>query len=86
MIEFYIEHFSESKSFPKSIDHAKMFVCMFGRTYLIEKLFLEMKYIKRKIQSKLTKSHLESSLRLTCSAIQVNIEKLTRLKEHLKPH
>ena len=59
---------------------------MFGRTYLIEKLFLEMKYIKRKIQSKLTKSHLESSLILTCSDIQVNIEKLTPPTEHLKLH
>ena len=53
---------------------------MFGRTYLIEKLFLEMKHIKRKIQSKLTESHLESSLTLACSNIQANLEKLARLK------
>ena len=86
VIEFYMKHFSESKSFPKLIDLAKKFVCMFGRTYLIEKLFLEMKHIKRKIQSKLTESHLESSLTLACSNIQANLEKLARLKQHQKSH
>ena len=60
---------------------------MFGRTYLLEKLFLEMNYIKLKIQSKLTHSHLDSSLRMvTCSNMQAKIEKPTRLKQYQKSH
>ena len=45
VIEFYKKYFSESKSFPKLIDPAKKFACIFGSTYILEQLFLEMKYI-----------------------------------------
>ena len=45
-----------------------------------EQLFSKMKYIQRKIRSKLTDGHLDSLLILACVNIQANIEKLSRLK------
>ena len=59
VIEFYKKYLKKSKSFPNLTDHAKMFIYMFGSTYMCEQLFSEMKYIKSKSRSKLTDGQLD---------------------------
>ena len=39
VIEFYKKYISESKRFPKLIDDAKKFVCMFGITLYLSSYF-----------------------------------------------
>lgn len=64
VIEFYKKYVNENKSIPNLIDHAKIFICMFGSTYISEQLFSKMKYVKSKSRLKLIDGHLDLLLKL----------------------
>ena len=55
----------------------KRTMCLFGSTYLCEKLFSTMNFNKSKYRSKLTDEHLEAILRVsTASSLKPNVARL----------
>ena len=62
--------------FPELNDMALRFVCKFGSTYICEKTFSTMNYIKSKYRSTLTDFHLGNLILLSTSKINPNIDKL----------
>ena len=59
---------------------------MFGSSYVREQLFSKMKFVKNKMRSRLTDSHLDAVLRLSTSKISANVDKLSQNIKHQKSH
>lgn len=67
-------------SFPELSRVFSHVLCLFGSTYVCEKLFSTMNFTKSKYRSRLTDAHLEAGLRVsTATSISANV---TQLCEH----
>ncbi len=84
--DFYKKYLHETTSFPNLTDHAKTIICMFGSTYVCEHLFSKMKFVKNKMHTTRTDSHLDAVLRLSTSKISANVDKLSQNMQHQKSH
>ncbi|XP_074510983.1 general transcription factor II-I repeat domain-containing protein 2A-like [Sebastes fasciatus] len=68
-------------SFPELSRMFKRTMCLFGSTYLCEKLFSTMNFIKSKYRSRLTDDHLQAILRVsTASSLKPNVAQLCERK------
>ncbi|TWW59217.1 General transcription factor II-I repeat domain-containing protein 2 [Takifugu flavidus] len=65
-------------SFPELSRMFKRTVCLFGSTYLCEKLFSTLNFNKSKYRSRLTNEHLQALLRVsTASSLKPNVARLS---------
>jgi hypothetical protein len=55
--------------------------CLFGSTFICEHAFSLMKTIKSKSRTRLTDSHLESTLKIATTNIKIDIEQLSKEKQ-----
>ena len=68
-------------TFPELCRMFKRTMCLFGSTYLCEKLFSTMNFNKSKYRSKLTDEHLQAILRVsTASSLKPNVAQLCERK------
>uniref|UniRef100_A0A8D2IX21 HAT C-terminal dimerisation domain-containing protein n=1 Tax=Varanus komodoensis TaxID=61221 RepID=A0A8D2IX21_VARKO len=68
-------------TFPELSRMFKWTVCLFGSTYLCEKLFSTMNFNKSKFRSKLTDEHLQAILRVSvASSLKPNVAQLCKRK------
>lgn len=76
------------ESFPVITDLALQFLCSFGSTYVCEKVFSDLNYIKNKYRTSLTEQHIStrSMLLLSTSNLNPNIRKLVQQKHCQKSH
>ncbi len=51
--------------YPNTIKFAKKLLCLFCSTYICEKIFLNINYIKSKYRNSITNKNLESILRIS---------------------
>lgn len=75
LIEFY--KCLDSNQHSAIIDNAHKLVSTFGSSYICEQAFSVMNLNKSKVRSRLTDEHLHSIMRVACSKLSPNIEKLT---------
>lgn len=66
--------------YPNIRNFAMRIACMFGSTYSCEQLFSKMNHVKSKSRSRITDFHLVSVLRLSCSTVMPNLDKLIMTK------
>jgi len=78
--------FVPKNDFPELVDMALRFVCKFGSTYICEKTFSTMNFIKSKYRSTLTDSHLSNLILLSTSKINPDIDELVCKIQAQKPH
>ncbi|CAI5657912.1 unnamed protein product [Oreochromis niloticus] len=70
-----------SPSFPRLSRTFKRTMCLFGSTYLCEKLFSTLNFNKSKYRSRLTDDHLQDILRVsTASSLRPNLARLCERK------
>lgn len=70
-----------SPSFPRLSRMFKRTMCLFGSTYLCEKLFSTLNFNKSKYRSRLTDDHLQDILRVaTASSLRPNVARLCERK------
>lgn len=70
-----------SPSFPRLSPMFKRTMCLFGSTYLCEKLFSTLNFNKSKYRSRLTDDHLQDILRVaTASSLRPNLARLCERK------
>ncbi|KAJ8031811.1 General transcription factor II-I repeat domain-containing protein 2B [Holothuria leucospilota] len=86
LLDFYRRYLMENNTFPHIVAHAKRVACMFGSTYVCEQFFLKLKYIKSRLRSRITDSHLEGVLRLATSSINPKIGDLARDMQNQSSH
>ncbi|XP_069819639.1 general transcription factor II-I repeat domain-containing protein 2A-like [Dendropsophus ebraccatus] len=68
-------------SFPELSQMFKRTMCLFGSTYLCEKLFSTLNFNKSKYRSRLTDEHLQALLRVsTASSLKPNVARLCQSK------
>jgi len=85
LIKFYKDHLSKEK-FPALYDHALFMTSLFGSTYVCEQFFSRMKHTKNKLRTNILDENLESELRVSCTCIEPDIEKLVREKQAQVSH
>jgi hypothetical protein len=78
LLTFYKDYISED-AFPNLCQHALKMRTLLGSTNLCEQ-FSRMKHVKLKIRTQITDQHLEKTLRIATSNIDVNIDKLVTEK------
>jgi hypothetical protein len=78
--------FVPKNDFPELNNMALRFVCKFGSTYICEKTFSSMNYIKSKFRCSLSDAHLENLILLSNSKINPDIDKLVSEIQVQKPH
>ena len=86
LIEFYQGLLQSAVACPNLLDHAKKMACMFGSTYVCEKLFSKMKYTKNKHRARLTDEHLNDCLLLASSEMKPNYKIISKDKQHHPSH
>ena len=68
-------------NFPELSRMLKRTMCLFGSTYLCEKLFSTLNFNKSKYRSRLTNEHLQAVLRVsTASSLKANVARLCENK------
>lgn len=68
-------------TFPELSKMFKRIMCLFGSTYLCEKLFSTMNFNKSKFRSRLTDKHLRAILRVSvASSLKPNVAQLCKRK------
>jgi len=72
--------------FPAITDLALQFLSSFGSTYVCEKVFLDLNYVKNKYRTSLTEQHICDLLLLSTSDLSPNISKLLKDKQWQKLH
>ena len=78
--------FVPKNDFPALNDMALRYICKFGSTYICEKTFSAMNFIKSKYRSSLTDNHLGNLILLSTSQVLPDIEKLVSQTQIQKPH
>jgi hypothetical protein len=76
-LTFYKEYIPED-AFPNFRRHALKMYTLLGSTYLCEQFFSRMKHVKSKTRTQITDQHLENTLRIATSNIDVNIDELVK--------
>jgi len=73
------------EDFPELHSLAFKLVCRFGSTYICEKSFSRMTFIKNKYRTKLTNSHLKNVMLIFSTKLQPNYEEIISIKhiQHL---
>lgn len=74
------------ENFPAITDLALQFLCSFGSTYVCEKVFSDLNYIKNKYRTSLTEQHIYDLVLLSTSNLNPNIGKLVQQKHCQKSH
>lgn len=74
------------EDFPAITDLAFQFLSSFGSTYVCEKIFSNLNYIKNKYRTSLTEQHISDLLLLSTSDLTPNIGKLLKQKQFQKSH
>ncbi|CAI6359076.1 unnamed protein product [Macrosiphum euphorbiae] len=69
------------EDFPELHDVALKLVCRFGSTYICEKSFSRMTFIKNKYRTKLTNSHLKNLMLLSSTKLKPNYEEIISMKQ-----
>lgn len=72
--------------FPAITDLALQFLSSFGSTYVCEKVFSSLTYVKNKYRTSLTEQHISDLLLLSTSDLKPNIKKLLQQKQCQKSH
>jgi hypothetical protein len=72
--------------FPAITDLAVQFLSSFGSTYVCEKVFSDLNYVKNKYRTSLTEQHICDLLLLSTSDLSPNISKLVKDKQWQKSH
>lgn len=72
--------------FPAITDLALQFLSSFGSTYVCEKVFSDLNYVKNKYRTSLTEQHIYDLLLLSTSDLSPNISKLLKDKQWQKSH
>lgn len=85
LLTFYKFHLPEEK-FPELHKHALFITSLFGSTYVCEQFFSRMKLTKNKLRTRIDDENLESTLRIACTSIEPDIEKLVQGKQHQQSH
>ena len=67
--------------FPKLHKFSLEILCLFGSTYVCEKVFSAVKLIKSRTRNRMENASLESSLRLCLTELPVDIDKLVLGKQ-----
>ncbi|PNF24079.1 hypothetical protein B7P43_G04701 [Cryptotermes secundus] len=79
LIEFY--KFLNSEQFPNLKKFACKFISIFGTTYLRERTFSKMKYIKSKYRANLSNEHLKSLLVISVSKFEPQFNQILRMQK-----
>lgn len=69
------------EDFPELHNVALKLVCRFGSTYICEKSFSRMTFIKNKYRTKLTNSHLKNLMLLSSTKLKPNYEEIISMKQ-----
>jgi hypothetical protein len=72
LLQFYHNYFPREK-YPGINRHALRFASVFGSTYICEQVFSRMKHVKCATRTRITDSHLESSLRVATTSVKPDI-------------
>ncbi|XP_067136912.1 general transcription factor II-I repeat domain-containing protein 2B-like [Centruroides vittatus] len=75
--------FLDKEKYPKLRDFGLQIVSMFGSTYICERAYSDMKYIKSKYRNSLKDSTLQDIIRLATTNIDVNIKDI--VAKQLRP-
>ena len=79
LVQFY-KTLSKEK-YPELRDHALFMVSLFGSTYACEQFFSKMNITKNELRTKITDESLENTLRISCTSIEPDLEKLAQKKK-----
>lgn len=79
LMEFYRDF--PAGTYPALYKHALRMASLFGSTYLCERFFSRMKHTKNKYRTTLTDEHLAQQLRVACSEIKPDIDRIVREKQ-----
>ncbi|CAG9791817.1 unnamed protein product [Diatraea saccharalis] len=74
------------ESFPVITNLALQFLCSFRSTYVYEKVFSDLNYIKNKCRISLSEQHISDLVLLTTANLNPDIRKLVQLKHCQKSH
>ena len=77
LLTFYKFHLPKEK-FPELYKHALFITSLFGSTYVCEQFFSRMKLTKSKLQTRIDDENLESTVRIACTSMEPDIEKLVQ--------
>jgi len=69
------------EDFPELHSLALKLVCRFGYTYICEKSFSRMTFIKKKYRTKLTNSHFKNLMLISSTKLQPNYEEIISIKQ-----
>ncbi|CAI6369553.1 unnamed protein product [Macrosiphum euphorbiae] len=79
LLDFY-KLYLPKETYPVLHDHVLFMFSLFGSTYICERLFSRMKYIKSKNRFTISDKHLESCLRISTTSIDPDIDSLLSQK------